>query len=190
LEHLNPTPAICGYPKESALDLIREYEGYDRGYYSGPFGYISRDSCDVYVAIRSALHQSPNQFSREIENNDKLSVFAGAGIVDGSTAQGEWTETSHKLNVISSLFPPTPFSLNQAPNANMAFALSLMEEIIRNGVTMFYICPGSRSTPLTTAVSILQKKNHNLNIVNQPSMNVELDFVLLVIIEGQEELRV
>lgn len=169
LEHLNPTPAICGYPKEPALDLIREYEGYDRGYYSGPFGYISRNSCDVYVAIRSALHQSPNQFSREIENNDKLSVFAGAGIVDGSTAQGEWTETSHKLNVISSLFPPTPFSLNQAPNANMAFALSLMEEIIRNGVTMFYICPGSRSTPLTTAISILQKKNHNLNIVKAKS---------------------
>ena len=55
LENLHPTPAVCGFPKENALELIRKYETYDRGYYAGPFGYIGSDCSDIVVAIRSSL---------------------------------------------------------------------------------------------------------------------------------------
>ena len=30
---LHPTPAVCGLPKESAIDFILKNEGYDRSYY-------------------------------------------------------------------------------------------------------------------------------------------------------------
>ena len=99
---------MCGDSPESALEFIRRYEtnvGFDRGYYAGPFGYIGHDSADVVVAIRSALvtnyHRnvgsSMQQFIPDIESTrmdgardspeSKVSVFGGAGIVDGSTVQ-------------------------------------------------------------------------------------------------------
>jgi len=55
LEKLNPTPAVCGYPMQNALEMIRKYESYDRGYYAGPFGYIGSDCADILVGIRSSL---------------------------------------------------------------------------------------------------------------------------------------
>ena len=55
LESLHPTPAVGGFPKDGALNLIREHESHDRGYYAGPFGYLGSNSSDVLVAIRSSL---------------------------------------------------------------------------------------------------------------------------------------
>ena len=55
LESLHPTPAVCGFPKDDALNIIREYESHDRGYYAGPFGYLGSDSTEIVVAIRSSL---------------------------------------------------------------------------------------------------------------------------------------
>ena len=45
------------------------------------------------VAIRSAL-----------VNHDKLSLYAGAGIVEGSTAQGEWKEIETKIGNFIEVF--------------------------------------------------------------------------------------
>ena len=42
----------------------------------------------------------------------KLSVFGGAGIVEGSTPQGEWKEISHKQAVMSSIFSSAPILVN------------------------------------------------------------------------------
>ena len=89
----------------------------------------------------------------------KLTTYAGAGIVPGSTAQDEWTETQHKLGVIRSLFPPGPISLRGLPNANYAWATAIVEELIRSGVTDFMICPGSRSTPLTAVLARAARKH-------------------------------
>jgi isochorismate synthase len=35
IESLHPTPAVCGLPKENAIDFIAKNEGYDRKYYTG-----------------------------------------------------------------------------------------------------------------------------------------------------------
>jgi 2-succinyl-5-enolpyruvyl-6-hydroxy-3-cyclohexene-1-carboxylate synthase len=40
-----------------------------------------------------------------------------------------------------------------APNLNRLWADVLVEELVRSGVTQFFLAPGSRSTPLTTAVA-------------------------------------
>ena len=156
LASLHPTPAVGGFPKAEAMEFIRNHEttGFDRGFYSGPVGYVSRDAAEVVVAIRSGLATRKSRFEKP-----KISVFAGAGIVPGSTVQGEWAETSYKLAVISSIFPQSPITLQSAPTPNVAWATAFIEELIRNGVRQFYICPGSRSTPLVAAIAKAVRSN-------------------------------
>ena len=169
---LHPTPAVNGYPKEGAMKFIREYErvGFDRGFYAGPLGFVGRLEADIVVAIRSGLVNRRGALdhytlgtditpSSSSGNNCKVSVFAGAGIVPGSTVQGEWAETSYKLAVVSSIFPQSPITLQNEQTPNTAWATAFIEELIRNGVTNFYVCPGSRSTPLVAAISKVVRSN-------------------------------
>lgn len=44
-------------------------------------------------------------------------------------------------------------SLLEAPNVTYLWARLLIEELVRNGVDVFFVAPGSRSTPLTTAAA-------------------------------------
>ena len=76
---LHPTPAVCGCPTAEALRCIAEWEGFDRGWYAGPVGWIGHDHADFAVAIRSGLVE-----------NERLDLFPGAGIVAGSTPRAEW----------------------------------------------------------------------------------------------------
>lgn len=86
LEQLHPTPAIGGYPRGSALEWIKQEEPLDRGIYSGPVGWISYSSAEFCVGIRSALLQE-----------NKISLYSGAGIVKGSQAEAEWNELEYKI---------------------------------------------------------------------------------------------
>lgn len=156
LHALHPTPAVCGFPVDQAFKFIRKKESiaFDRGLYAGPFGYIGTKNAEIVVAIRSGL------LSRDIDTGAPIvSVFAGAGIVPGSTVQGEWAETSYKLNVVSTLFPPSPITLLSSPTPNVAWASAFIEELIRSGVRQFYVCPGSRSTPLVAALAKALRSN-------------------------------
>lgn len=86
IERLHPTPAVGGYPTDNALSEIERLEPFDRGWYAAPVGWISADSAEFAVAIRSGLLQG-----RE------LSLYTGAGVVPGSVADEEWNEVEHKL---------------------------------------------------------------------------------------------
>lgn len=48
---------------------------------------------------------------------------------------------------------PTATNPLDAPNRTHAWARSMIDECVRSGVDMFFVSPGSRSTPLTTAVA-------------------------------------
>ncbi len=53
---LHPTPAVGGQPRAAALDLIREQERIDRGWYAAPFGWVDRDGDGEFVvALRSGV---------------------------------------------------------------------------------------------------------------------------------------
>lgn len=54
---LHPTPAVCGRPRGTAKDILAREEVFDRGFYSGPFGWLSGCAAEFVVAIRSALLQ-------------------------------------------------------------------------------------------------------------------------------------
>ena len=60
---LHPTPAVCGRPREAAFEHVSVAEPFDRGFYAGPFGWISGAAAEFVVAIRSALlHPASNEY--------------------------------------------------------------------------------------------------------------------------------
>jgi menaquinone-specific isochorismate synthase len=84
---LHPTPAVAGSPREVALATIAELEGFDRGAYAGPVGWVDRrGDGDWAVALRCA-----------VLDGRRATLSAGAGIVAGSDPEAEWTETQAKL---------------------------------------------------------------------------------------------
>lgn len=92
LSALHPTPAVCGFPMTSSLPHIETIEGFDRGFFAGPFGWISSAGAEFCVAIRSA-----NIFDQY------LTAYAGCGIVNGSESASEWDETELKLSSFNDL---------------------------------------------------------------------------------------
>ena len=83
---LHPTPAVGGYPREEATAWIDATEPFDRGWYSGPVGWVSQDAAEFAVGIRSGL----------VDGNT-LSLYSGAGIVSGSKPVEEWAEIEQKM---------------------------------------------------------------------------------------------
>jgi menaquinone-specific isochorismate synthase len=94
IETVYPTPAICGAPKEKALAVIKKLEDYKRGLYSGLIGWLNfSGEGEFVVALRSALLKG-----------EKLTAFAGCGIVADSNPEKEFEESELKLKTIMSLF--------------------------------------------------------------------------------------
>jgi menaquinone-specific isochorismate synthase len=86
---LHPTPAVAGVPRAAALAAIAELEGFDRGLYAGPVGWVdARGDGDWAVALRGATLDPGGRRAR---------LTAGAGIVAGSDPEAEWDETEAKL---------------------------------------------------------------------------------------------
>lgn len=87
---LHPTPAVCGTPRERALEAIRALEPVDRGFYAGAVGWVDGDGDgDWYVSIRCARVQGAS-----------MRLFAGAGIVAGSQPALEVDETGAKFRAL------------------------------------------------------------------------------------------
>jgi menaquinone-specific isochorismate synthase len=93
LPKLHPTPAVGGFPRIPALELIRRLEPFQRGWYAAPVGWVGYDDAEFAVAIRSGLI-----------DGDRLLLFAGAGIVEGSQADEEWAEIENKIRHFTDLF--------------------------------------------------------------------------------------
>lgn len=87
LQNLHPTPAVGGFPRETAVPSISEFEDFNRGWYASPIGWINANGDGEFVvAIRSGLIK-----------NDEVTFFAGCGIVEGSDPLKEWEETNIKF---------------------------------------------------------------------------------------------
>lgn len=94
MEKVFPSPAVCGYPKESSLNIIKKIEEHNRGLYAGVIGWFNlQNSCEFAVGIRSA-----------VVTEKKLSAFAGCGIMADSAPDAEYDETNLKFKTILSLF--------------------------------------------------------------------------------------
>ncbi len=81
---------MTGAPKIRAMELIAEYEGLKRGFYSGSIGYFGFDgNMDSAITIRTAMVKK-----------DKVVLQAGAGIVADSQHELEYLEVSNKLGAL------------------------------------------------------------------------------------------
>ena len=76
--------------------LLRQIENYDRGWYAGTLGFFDHQQAEFCVTIRSA----------QLEEN-KIRIFAGAGIVEGSVPLLEWHEIERKAAGLISLLQIT-----------------------------------------------------------------------------------
>ncbi|MBL4862079.1 MAG: chorismate-binding protein, partial [Crocinitomicaceae bacterium] len=92
---LHPTPAVCGSPRNAAMQIIDELETHDRSLYTGYIGLIGKKTA-LYVNLRCA---------QLIENDCYL--YVGGGYTKDSVVLKEWVETENKaktlLNVIEKL---------------------------------------------------------------------------------------
>ncbi|WP_432098795.1 isochorismate synthase [Streptomyces sp. WAC 04229] len=87
---LHPTPAVGGVPTAGAVDAIAEIEAQDRGFYAGMVGWNDRHGDGEWaVTIRSA-----EVYDRTVR------IFAGAGVVAGSSPEAELAETTAKFRTL------------------------------------------------------------------------------------------
>jgi salicylate biosynthesis isochorismate synthase len=96
---LHPTAAVGGMPRDAARAFLRTHERLARGWYAGALGWVGADAVDLRVALRCALVRGR-----------AARLFVGAGVVEGSSAAGEWTETRRKaVPMLHALLGETPW---------------------------------------------------------------------------------
>lgn len=82
-----PAGTLSGAPKHRAIQLIDQYENYQRGFYSGAVGFMGfRSDFNHAIMIRSFLSK-----------NNVLHYQAGAGVVAGSIPENELQEVDNKI---------------------------------------------------------------------------------------------
>ena len=87
---LHPTPAVCGIPKEKALQLIRKYENHQREYYTGFLGPLNLNGkTDLFVNLRCMKI-----------THKQMILFTGGGITKDSVPEKEWEETELKAQTL------------------------------------------------------------------------------------------
>ena len=85
---LLPAGSICGAPKKRTLEIIKEIEGYKRGYYTGVVGIFDGENLESGVMIRF------------IERKMNGLVFkSGGGITSFSDVEMEYQEMIDKIYV-------------------------------------------------------------------------------------------
>lgn len=93
LSTLHPTSAVCGLPRDKAMEFLRAHEGYDRRCYTGYLGPVGIEGhTDLFVNLRSAQIIG-----------DQLCLYVGGGIVPGSDPDLEWQETVEKTKTIAAV---------------------------------------------------------------------------------------
>jgi isochorismate synthase len=86
---LHPTPAVAGRPRLASVDWLRRHEGFARGWYTGAVGHRGSGRLTLAVGLRAAL-----------VDGARAQLFVGAGLVEGSTPEGEWHETERKARAL------------------------------------------------------------------------------------------
>ena len=81
-----PAGSISGAPKQKTVEIIKEAEGYERGYFTGVLGYFDGQSIDSAVMIRYIENQ-----------REKLVFKSGGGITYFSECKQEYKELIDKV---------------------------------------------------------------------------------------------
>ncbi len=85
---LLPAGSISGAPKPKTLEIIEQAEGYERGFYTGIWGWFDGENLDSAVMIRFIEQQG-----------EKLIFKSGGGITSQSELEKEYEELIQKVYV-------------------------------------------------------------------------------------------
>lgn len=88
LYSLLPAGSITGTPKKKTVELIKSIENYDRGYFTGIFGYFDGSSFDSAVMIRY-IEKTPDGYVYK----------SGGGITLDSSLESEYEEMIAKVYI-------------------------------------------------------------------------------------------
>ena len=90
-----PAGTLSGAPKIRAMEIIDDLERDPRGVYGGGVGYYSwSGDADFAIVIRTATVER----GRGVDDTDRVTVRAGAGIVADSDPEREYEETEKKMD--------------------------------------------------------------------------------------------
>lgn len=87
---LLPAGSITGTPKKKTVDILKEVENYDRGFYTGIAGVYDGKELETFVLIRFIEKSS-----------SRLYYKSGGGITCDSDAKAEYEELIHKIYIPS-----------------------------------------------------------------------------------------
>ncbi len=88
LKTLLPAGSISGTPKKKTTEILERIEGYERGYFTGVFGYYDGQNLYSAVAIRFIE-----------KRNGQLVYKSGGGITSESVCQKEYEEMLDKIYI-------------------------------------------------------------------------------------------
>ena len=111
---LHPTPAVCGLPKEKALNFILENEDHSREFYSGYLGEVNFKT--EHKRNSNRRNQENQQFASILKQTElfvnlrcmklkdgNATIFVGGGVTKDSNAGDEWMETVNKSQTMKAV---------------------------------------------------------------------------------------
>ena len=108
---MHPTPAVCGTPRNRALEFINSKESYDREFYAGFFGELNIPKESTF---RNSKRNIENRAYQTVHKSTQLAVnlrcmqlkdtqavlYSGGGITKDSVPLTECTEIENKIQTI------------------------------------------------------------------------------------------
>jgi para-aminobenzoate synthetase component 1 len=88
LKQLLPAGSVTGAPKRKTVEIIKDVEGIERGYYTGIFGYFDGTDLESAVMIRFIEKRNGKHFFR-----------SGGGITFQSDVEKDYNEYNDKIYV-------------------------------------------------------------------------------------------
>jgi len=108
---MHPTPAVCGIPKNDAMQFIFDKEHYNREFYTGFLGELNKETKiqprsgrrnienRAYGFNKRSTHLFVNLRCMKLNGLDAI-LYVGGGITKDSIPEDEWKETVNKTNTI------------------------------------------------------------------------------------------
>lgn len=93
LKELQPTPAVCGLPRQAAYNFIRTHASFERRLYAGRLGIRFPSGDEIHFVNLRCMQVFDSHFE----------LHVGGGIVEGSNTEEEWQETEMKADVLRKL---------------------------------------------------------------------------------------
>jgi len=90
---LQPTPAVCGLPREAARTFIQTHARFERRLYAGRLGIRFPTGDEIHFVNLRCMQVFDDHFE----------LHVGGGIVEGSNTEEEWQETEMKADVLRKL---------------------------------------------------------------------------------------